>query len=352
MTRQPRICFYAGVRTPAELASRGWYLDDVSILRELGVDVHVSARKADVPLNCDAYFAWWPTSGFAPAVVATLRRKPFVLVAGHSYLVNRFYGFEHEFGFYSIPAWKRAIVRATLASATATLAISDHVAAQAEAIGARNIAVVPCSVDTTVYRPASEPSLHRTANAPYIISIVGAITRGYMRRKNVAVLVRALPAIARVCPDIRLKLIGQPGDAVTDLMNLAQSIGVGHALEFTGPVTNEQKIALLQGAAAYVQPSLQENFGVATAEAMSCARPVISSPMSAIPEVVGDCGLYADPSVPSTWSEHVASVLRDPDSAAALGRNARNRIEQRFSRSVRLAGIRSALLRVGLEVAS
>jgi len=51
---------------------------------------------------------------------------------------------------------------------------------------------------------------------------------------------------------------------------------------------------LYQHAAAYVFPSLYEGFGLTPLEAMAAGTPVIAMPISAVPEVVGDCALYPD----------------------------------------------------------
>jgi len=52
---------------------------------------------------------------------------------------------------------------------------------------------------------------------------------------------------------------------------------------------------LYSGALAYCIPSLSEGFGLPPLEAMACGTPVISSNVSAMPEILGDAPLYFDP---------------------------------------------------------
>jgi glycosyltransferase involved in cell wall biosynthesis len=103
-------------------------------------------------------------------------------------------------------------------------------------------------------------------------------------------------------------------------------------------VSAEEKLRRLQSAFAYVQPTIHEAFGVAIAEAMSCGVPVITSPVAAVPEVVGDCGLFAEPHDDSAFANQMLHLLAKPEDAASLGQRARDRIVQNFSVAERRKG--------------
>ena len=51
----------------------------------------------------------------------------------------------------------------------------------------------------------------------------------------------------------------------------------------------------MQGADAFLLPSIHEGFGMPLVEAMACGIPCITSDRHAPPEVVGDAGLLVDP---------------------------------------------------------
>lgn len=57
--------------------------------------------------------------------------------------------------------------------------------------------------------------------------------------------------------------------------------------------------ACYSGALAYIQPSLYEGFGLPILEAMQCKTPVISTPVSSLPEVGGEHCVYAQPEAES-----------------------------------------------------
>ena len=64
---------------------------------------------------------------------------------------------------------------------------------------------------------------------------------------------------------------------------------------FLGYVENEDLKMLYNAADVFVFPSLWEGFGIPPLEAMNCGCPVVVSNIPALTEVVGDCGLKADP---------------------------------------------------------
>ncbi len=66
-----------------------------------------------------------------------------------------------------------------------------------------------------------------------------------------------------------------------------------------------------RGAAAFVYPSLYEGFGLPPLEAMAYHCPVITSKVSAIPEVLEDAAAYFEPQEPHSINEALKSVLFD-----------------------------------------
>jgi glycosyltransferase involved in cell wall biosynthesis len=66
-------------------------------------------------------------------------------------------------------------------------------------------------------------------------------------------------------------------------------------------------------------------------DAMAIGRPVISTRVSMIPEVLEGCGLLVAPGDPAALARGIAFLLDHPDEAAALGRRARERAVERYS---------------------
>lgn len=62
-----------------------------------------------------------------------------------------------------------------------------------------------------------------------------------------------------------------------------------------GYVDDEDMSALYSGAEMFVFPSIYEGFGMPILEAMQCGCPVITSNVTSMPEVIGDCGIQINP---------------------------------------------------------
>ncbi len=134
---------------------------------------------------------------------------------------------------------------------------------------------------------------------------------------------RLVEAFARGAPaETRLVLVGDMSDVFhTHVPEIRQAIArhdLGERVVLTGYVPDEDLVFLYSRAAALVQPSLLEGFGLPAVEAMACGTPVIASRAGSLPEVIGNAGLYFDPTNVGSISEAIRSFLSDPALGSAL----------------------------------
>jgi glycosyltransferase involved in cell wall biosynthesis len=132
-------------------------------------------------------------------------------------------------------------------------------------------------------------------------------------------------------------------DAYQELKEFVDRAGMDDNVEFPGLVSQGEKLDYLHRATVYVQPTKHEAFGSAIAEAMSRGLPVISSKVGAVPEVLGDCGLYINPDDPKDLAEKITLLLKDDNLQKELGERARERILQNFTYQRRKQEIQKVL---------
>lgn len=77
-------------------------------------------------------------------------------------------------------------------------------------------------------------------------------------------------------------------------------------------IENSQLTKLMQGADAFLLPSIHEGFGMPLVESMSCGVPCISSDRHAPPEVVGDSGLLVNPESVMEISDAMLKLANEP----------------------------------------
>ena len=155
---------------------------------------------------------------------------------------------------------------------------------------------------------------------------------GMNRHKNILGLLNAMPRVVENCPDAHLAVVGSTSgtgfwDNVDQLRAfVADNPPLSDHVHFTGYLDDQQLVALLNGAAALVFPSLWEGFGLPAVEAMSCGIPVLASDRSSLPEVVGEAGCFFDPLQPDSIAGCIINFLQDNDLRRRLARQALLRV--------------------------
>lgn len=114
-------------------------------------------------------------------------------------------------------------------------------------------------------------------------------------RKNLPRLVTAFDRVAGRDPRLRLVVAGPDGWGVDAFTDAVASARHRDRIVRLGYVGDEQRRDLLAGATALAYPSLYEGFGHPPLEAMAARVPVVAASAGALPEVLGDAAVLADP---------------------------------------------------------
>ena len=166
-------------------------------------------------------------------------------------------------------------------------------------------------------------ALARRPSADRVVFVPGTVER----RKNLEVLIRALPAL----PETRIVSVGPFTPYRDACAILAESIGVGDRVEFRGYVERAELLDLYATSALVAVPSRYEGFGYAAAQALCAGTPVIVSGESSLPEVAANDATVVPANDQDAWQREILAVLRDRESAESRAQAARGRAIERFS---------------------
>ena len=197
------------------------------------------------------------------------------------------------------------------------------------------IRVIPNGLrEPTIHDPERDADVKKRfgLGAGYVLNV-----GGIHERKNIA---RLVQAFARVCRSTGYKgslvvtgsISGAPyQEKMRRLCEAAVACSrMQGRVVFTGFVTEQEVDALFRGADLFAYPSLYEGFGIPVLEAMKAGTPVVTSNLTAMPEVAGDAAVSVNPYSVEELATAMERVLSDHELRTTLKRKGAERA-QRFS---------------------
>jgi colanic acid/amylovoran biosynthesis glycosyltransferase len=182
--------------------------------------------------------------------------------------------------------------------------------------------VVRCGVDSAFF-----------AERPFTrIPKRGLLSVGRLsEQKGHLVLLEALAILAREGLLFQMTIVGD-GPLRDLLVRRIRELGLVDRVELAGWKTNSEVAALVRRSRALVLPSFAEGLPVAIMEALALGRPVITTYVAGIPELVDQsCGWL----VPAGDAQSLANAVREcltttPDAVIlAMGQTGRKRVQER-----------------------
>jgi glycosyltransferase involved in cell wall biosynthesis len=210
----------------------------------------------------------------------------------------------------------RPLARYALRGADALVVLSESVRQDVERLGVR----VPVTVAShpaydhfgaAAIRDEARQRLGLPLDAPTLLFF------GFVRRyKGIAVLLRAMPEVARRVPGVRLIVAGEfYGD---EAALRTQATPLGETVRFDADYIPDARVADYFGAAdAVVQPYLSATQSGVAGIAFHFGRPVVTTD-------VGDAGIVVPPDDPAALAEALVAILAG-DRAERLGALAASR---------------------------
>ena len=265
--------------------------------------VDVRPVKEMARFTADVFWYPWNTASPAPASGAVVATIHDIVPIAHP--DPRWRGWQKNL------RWRRRY-GATAARATLIIADSQFTADEIHrmlGVAYDRMRVVLLAADDFFIPPSATDANTLAAlgvQMPYVLA-VGAADR----RKNLALLDRAMPSVVAKHPTLSLVLAGPRRDDQADTFRASWRRTLGF-------VTEEQLAALYRRASVLVMPSTYEGFGLPVLEAMRLGTPVIGARGSSLTEVGGDAALWVDATDDADLAAKIDLILSDPRVSAEL----------------------------------
>jgi glycosyltransferase involved in cell wall biosynthesis len=160
--------------------------------------------------------------------------------------------------------------------------------------------------------------------------VIGHVAR-LIPAKDQRSLIEAMKIVVAKPSQAKLVIVGD-GPLRGDLESLVQILGLRDNIIFTGAVTRRKVYEILHAIDIFVMSSLWEGFCNALVEAMAARKPIITTNVGPLPEVVGEVGKFVPPSSPEILAEAILEMASaSSDLLKSVGEAGRQRVEEKFT---------------------
>lgn len=202
-----------------------------------------------------------------------------------------------------------------------------------------NIMVIPCGTNIDCFGSIDKAEGREKIGIKPEEKLVMYVGR-FDKRKGIETLVRAIakPGVRRH-ENLKLAIVGgyTPGekDGIEKerISDIVKELGIEDITVFPGKVRHEDLAYYYAAADICVVPSHYEPFGLVAIEAMASRTPVVASRVGGLKFSVADnkTGLLVTPQDEDAFARAIDSILDNPEWQEQLGKNARKRVESKFS---------------------
>jgi glycosyltransferase involved in cell wall biosynthesis len=163
--------------------------------------------------------------------------------------------------------------------------------------------------------------------------------------KDVHSMLRVAAETLRFVPEARFEHYGPVSDGEEaygrSCLALHERLGLRDRFRFKGPTTDPNGV--VRAADVVLMTSISEGLPLSILEAMGQGRPVVSTGVGGVPEVLRGCGAVCAPGDDHGLAMAVVTLLRNCDLAWRLGQRGHSRLGRIFNESACIEGYRELL---------
>lgn len=193
---------------------------------------------------------------------------------------------------------------------------------QGRGVKPQNIFVVPWGIPEDCFQHTDGFNFREEFGVGgFMILFVGSLVPG----KGAQWLIRALPQVLREVPHAMAVFCGPALGYEKHLEMLARQLRLEDKVVFTGYLPRYKLLQAYSACDVFVLPSYFEGFGLAIAEAMASAKPVVACRVGAVPFLVEDgrSGFLVRPADSQALADKIITLVRDDSLRQRFGERGR-----------------------------
>ncbi len=141
---------------------------------------------------------------------------------------------------------------------------------------------------------------------PYIFTVATSV-----ERKNLKRILESYRRVKKLHSNLKLVIAGNKKSIQMPLVKEIEKMGLINDVYFPGYLNATELVYFYNLAEAFIFPSLYEGFGLPVLEAMVCGCPVITSNITAMPEIAGGAAILVNPYSVEEISAAINRILAD-----------------------------------------
>jgi len=257
-------------------------------------------------------------------ISAGLQERPDLIITTHlnftvaAYWLKRLTGIPYWTVAYGIDAWdiKNATIKTALQHADRILAISGYTRdrlLQEQNLDPNKVSILPTTFNSNRFQRAPKPiylleKYHLKPEQPILLTV--SRLAAPERYKGYDQILRALPQIRQLVPDVHYIIVGKGNDRFR-IEQLIARLRLQNCVTLAGFVPDQQLCDYYNLCDVFVMPSKREGFGIVYLEALACGKPVLGGNQDGAIDALchGELGALVNPDNLSEITNAIIKII-------------------------------------------
>lgn len=267
---------------------------------------HLAAKScshtlASNAMAFDLIHAHFIELGYLGGLLKEKQGTPFVLTA-------------HGTDVYETPfrnSWYNSLAKFILRKADYIITVSQFNSEKLLKLGvsSNKICVIPNGYDDVLFKPVSSLYMRQKLGLPINKKILLSVGN-LIDEKGHVYLIDAMCSVLKKYPNVLLVVVGS-GPLKKQLQKKVDYLGLNSQILFVGSRSHNEIPIWMNASDFFILPSIAEGLPTVIPEAMACGKPVISTCVGGIPEILSnsDLGIIVNPKNHQELSEAILNAL-------------------------------------------